>query len=51
MEMDVNLYEKCSRENNEKIKKQESERAEAQAKWKSIMDSAASNGIDVSGIF
>lgn len=48
--MDVALYEKCSRENNDKIKKQEAEREAAQAKWKSIVDSAAAHGIDVNAL-
>ncbi len=48
--MDVALYEKCSRENNEKIKKQEVEREAAQAKWKLIIDNAAAHGIDVNGL-
>ncbi len=50
MEMDLALYEKCSRENNEKIKKQEAEREAATQKWKSIMELASSNGIDVNSL-
>ncbi len=48
--MDLALYEKCSRENNEKIKKQEAEREAANQKWKSITELAASNGIDVNSL-
>jgi hypothetical protein len=50
MEMDIALYEKCSRENNEKIKKQEAEREAANQKWKSILDSASASGIDVASL-
>ena len=50
MEMDIALYEKCSRENNEKIKKQEAEREAAQLKWQSIADTAKNNGIDVNSL-
>ena len=45
--MDLQLYEKCSRENNEKLRKIESEKDAGQLKWKSILDSAVSNGIDI----
>lgn len=48
--MDIALYEKCSRENNEKIKKQEAEREAAAQKWKQIMDLATSHGIDVASL-
>lgn len=46
--MDNALYEKCARENNEKQRAKEAERAQAASKWKAIMDSAAANGIDIS---
>lgn len=48
--MDIALYEKCSRENNEKIKKQEAEREAAQNKWQQIGETAKSNGIDVDSL-
>ena len=48
--MDVSLYEKCQRENGEKIKKQEAEREASNNKWKSIIDSAAASGIDVNSL-
>jgi hypothetical protein len=50
MEMDIALYEKCSRENNEKIKKQEAEREAAAQKWKQIMDMASAQGNDVANL-
>ena len=48
MEMDNTLYEKCARENTEKQRLKDSERTQAAAKWKSIMDSAAASGINTS---
>jgi serine/threonine-protein phosphatase 2A regulatory subunit B' len=48
MEMDIQLYDKCSRENNEKLRKMESDREASQQKWNLIMDSATSSGIDIS---
>lgn len=48
--MDQALYEKCSREHAEKVKKQDQEREAAAAKWKSIVDQAAAAGIDVQNI-
>lgn len=50
MEMDIALYEKCSRENNEKIKKQEAEREASAQKWRTIMDLASAQGIDVAAL-
>jgi len=50
MEMDIALYEKCSRENNEKAKKQEAERDAAQLKWQQLADTAKHNGIDVDSL-
>jgi hypothetical protein len=50
MEMDIALYEKCSRENNEKIKKQEAEREAAQVKWQQIIENAKNSGIDVDSL-
>ena len=45
--MDVNLYDKCARENSDKQRAKEAERAAAANKWKAIADSAAANGITV----
>lgn len=50
MEMDLVLYEKCSRENAENLKKQEVERDDAQARWKQIIEQAVSNGVDVDSL-
>lgn len=48
--MDIALYEKCSRENNEKTRKLEMEREAAANKWKAIMDSAVASGVDVESL-
>ena len=48
MEMDIQLYEKCSRENTEKARKLETDREASQNKWTSILDSATAAGIDIS---
>lgn len=50
MEMDVQLYEKCSRESNEKVRKQEAEREAAVLKWDMITNSAVSSGVDVNNL-
>jgi biopolymer transport protein ExbD len=47
MEMDIQLYEKCSRENNEKTRKLEADKEASQQKWNSIMDQATAAGIDI----
>jgi len=47
MEMDIALYEKCSRDNAEKTRKLEIEREVAAQKWKLIAENAAACGIDV----
>ena len=47
MDMDNGLYDKCSREFNEKTKLGENEREEAGNKWKSLLKDAQSTGIDI----
>lgn len=44
--MDNGLYEKCSRENAEKVKLKESERETAASRWKKIMQDAKEKGFD-----
>ena len=46
--MDIQLYEKCSRENNEKTRKLEADKEISQQKWSIIMETATSSGIDIS---
>lgn len=46
--MDIQLYEKCSRENNEKTRKLEADREASQQKWAMILDNATASGIDIS---
>lgn len=46
--MDLQLYEKCSRENNDKVRKAELDREAGQLKWNMILEAASSSGIDVS---
>jgi len=47
MEMDVNLYDRCARENNDKQRAKEAERNAAANKWRAILDAANSSGIQV----
>ncbi len=47
MEMDINLYDKCSRESNDKIRQQGADREAAANKWQMILNSALSNGIPI----
>jgi len=47
MEMDIQLYEKCQRENNDKLRKMDADKDAGQNKWKAILDSATAVGIDV----
>ena len=50
MEMDSTLYEKCSRENNDKMRKLEAEREASDAMWAAITEQARAAGIDVDGL-
>ena len=50
MEMDSTLYEKCSRENNDKMRKAEAEKESSAAMWESILAQAVANGIDVANL-
>ncbi len=50
MEMDIALYEKCSRDNNDKLRKAEAEKEAGANKWKAIMDAATASGIDVNNL-
>ena len=45
MELDINLYDRCSREYNEKERSKDNHRAAAVAKWQSIAESAAAKGV------
>lgn len=47
MEMDINLYDKCSRDSNDKVRLKDAERETAAAKWAAIMNSALAAGIPV----
>jgi len=47
MEMDIALYDKCSRENNEKIKAREAEREHSSVKWNLLVSAAQAKGVDV----
>jgi hypothetical protein len=44
METDSNLYEKCNRESQEKVKQKEAEREAAESKWKIIIRDAQAKG-------
>lgn len=48
--MDNVLYQKCMREYNEKTKKLESEKKVREAKWKSLIEQAIANGINVDSL-
>ena len=45
MEMDINLYDKCSREYSEKTRSREQERSLASDKWAKLEAAAAANGL------
>jgi len=45
MELDINLYDRCSREHNEKERTKNDLRTAASAKWQSITESAAAKGV------
>ena len=45
MEMDINLYDKCSRERQDKMKDKEIMREQAAAKWDEITKLAAEKGL------
>ena len=45
MELDINLYDRCARENNEKERMKESQRAASKTKWQSITEAAAEKGV------
>lgn len=47
MEMDLVLYEKCVRENQEKEKLHVEKQQEAEQRWRDIYNQAKNNGIDV----
>ena len=44
MEMDINLYDKCSRERQDKMKDKEIMREQASAKWDEVTKLAAEKG-------
>lgn len=48
--MDIQLYDRCSSESNEKQRKELADREAAQLKWNIILDQAASKGIDVKAL-
>jgi hypothetical protein len=48
--MDNDLYEKCSRENVEKVKLKEGEREAASARWLCLMQEAKAKGFDDTAI-
>lgn len=45
MELDINLYDRCARENNEKERAKEAQRAAAASKWSTIAQGAAARGV------
>jgi hypothetical protein len=47
MELDISLYDRCARENNDKERVKESQRAASKSKWASITDAAAAKGVRV----
>lgn len=50
MEMDLVLYEKCSRENTENLKQSEIEREESTRRWQAIADQAVASGVDIDSL-
>lgn len=47
MEMDATLYDKCARENVDKIRIRDSEREASVAKWAVLIEAAAAKGVHV----
>lgn len=45
MELDINLYDRCSREYNDKERTKTDLRASANAKWQSIAEAASAKGV------
>lgn len=45
MELDISLYDRCARDNNEKERLKDSQRAASKSKWASIADAAAAKGV------
>lgn len=45
MELDINLYDRCSREHNEKERAKVDLRAAANSKWLTITESASAKGV------
>lgn len=50
MEMDISLYDKCSRENNEKLRLMDAEREAANNKWQALINMAHSKGTNVDAL-
>ncbi len=50
MEMDSSLYDKCTREYNEKTKAREIERENANRRWQSLLSEAQALGVDISDL-
>lgn len=48
MEMDINLYDKCSRDTSEKLRTKEVERNAATTKWATLEAAASARGVVVS---
>lgn len=44
MEMDIALYDKCARENTEKLRLREAERESSQVKWAALLNAAVASG-------
>lgn len=45
MELDISLYDRCARDNNEKERLKETQRSASRSKWASITDAAAAKGV------
>mmetsp|Transcript_10018 Transcript_10018/g.8969 ORF Transcript_10018/g.8969 Transcript_10018/m.8969 type:complete len:523 (+) Transcript_10018:196-1764(+) len=50
MEMDSSLYDKCTREYNEKTKARETEREAANRRWQSLLTDAQALGVDITDL-
>ena len=45
--MDISLYDKCSRESNDRTRQKEAERTDAANRWQTILNTALANGIPI----
>ncbi len=48
--MDINLYDKCSKETNDKLRVKDSDRETANNKWQMVLNTALANGVPIESL-